>query len=104
MVKLEAVLELDDKAHRLAANSGDNMPSVWIDWFIPAGPYIGTLSFFASSGASPRWSPCPCVTRIRSILPSASRFLYCSGVFGFLVRNGSIRITLPLTVVILVAD
>src|SRR5919108_372185 len=38
---------------------------------------------------------------MRSTLPRASRFLYCAGVLGFCVRNGSMTITLPLTLVIL---
>src|SRR5437660_7671789 len=70
----------------------------------PAGPHTGALFFLASAGASPRWSGCACVTRIRSTLPSASRLFHCGGVFGFWVRNGSMTMTLPLTLVMRVAD
>src|SRR5215471_982527 len=45
------------------------------------------------------WSRCPCVTRIRSTLPSAARSLYLAGVRGFVVRNGSMTITLPVVLV-----
>src|ERR1700693_1715993 len=41
---------------------------------------------------------------MRSTLPSASKFLYCAGVLGFWVRNGSITIPLPLPVGIRGAD
>src|SRR5258705_13759540 len=78
-------------------------PGVASGWVRPPGAKSGTLCFFARSGASPMWSTWACVTRIRSTLPSASRFLYCAGVLGFWVRNGSITITLPLTEVSLVA-
>src|SRR5436309_903473 len=79
------------------------MPSVTREFCRPAGAHIGTLCFFASSGASPRWSPWAWVTRMRSTLPSASRFLYCAGVLGFVVSHGSITMTLPPGVVIFVA-
>src|SRR5438093_85241 len=79
------------------------MPSVTKEFCRPAGAHIGTLCFFASSGASPRWSPWAWVTRMRSTLPSASRFLYCAGVLGFVVSHGSITMTLPPGVVIFVA-
>ena len=45
------------------------------------------------------WSKWPCVTRIRSTLPSFSRSLYSAGVVGFVRIHGSITITLPLGVV-----
>src|SRR4051812_5520993 len=41
---------------------------------------------------------------MRSILPSASRFLNSGGVFGFAMSHGSVRITLPAGVVILKTD
>src|SRR5690242_15786608 len=68
----------------------------------PAGPSTLAPVRAARSLTSPTWSPWPWVTRITSTLPSASRFLYCGGVFGLLVRNGSITITLPVGVVSLV--
>src|SRR3972149_2955887 len=39
-----------------------------------------------------------------STLPSASRFLCSGGVLGFVVSHGSMTITFPVGVVILVAD
>src|SRR5260370_21064603 len=56
------------------------------------------------SMASPKWSPCPCVTRIRSILPSLSRSFSSGGVLGLFMIQGSIMITLPPGVVSLKAD
>src|SRR4051794_4070237 len=41
---------------------------------------------------------------MRSILPTASRFLNSGGVFGFAMSHGSVRITRPAGVVILNAD
>ena len=45
-----------------------------------------------------------CVTRIRSTLPKALRSLYCVGVLGLLVRNGSMTITLPVALVMRVVE
>ena len=93
------------------AFSGGTQPRSTIVAIKPAGPSTGAPVRRASSAAShdpsvrpirPTWSPWPWVTRITSTLPSVSRFLYCCGVFGFPVRNGSMTITLPVSVVSLV--
>src|SRR6266850_1945538 len=44
-------------------------PSVSSVWLRPPGAKIGTLCFFARSGASPMWSTWACVTRITTTLP-----------------------------------
>ena len=68
--------------------------------------FIATLApvVLAISAVSPVWSGCPWVTTIRSTGPSLPRSFRASGVFGFLVMNGSTRMTLPPGVVILNAD
>src|SRR5437867_3628223 len=77
-------------------SAGGRTPSVIHTWFSPAGPYTGTLFFFASAGAAHEWSVLPCHTRIRSTLPRVSVFLYAGVVFGLFIKIGSITITLPL--------
>ena len=49
----------------------------------------------AMATESPMWSPWPWVIITRSTLPSFFRSFRSFGVFGFLVMNGSITITLP---------
>src|SRR2546425_2413307 len=83
--------------------SGTTQPRWIIVAMSPAGPSTVAPVRFASSDTSPVWSPWPWVTRITSTLPRESRFLYGGGVFGLLVRNGSITITLPVSGVIFVA-
>jgi hypothetical protein len=58
----------------------------------------------ASSFTSVVWSLWPWVARITSTLPSASRFLKPGGVLGLVVIQGSMTMTLPVSVVIFVVD
>jgi len=71
---------------------------------LSAGTKSGTLDIWAIAGASSKWSPCACVTRTRSTLPSASRSFHSFGVLGLLMSHGSITMTLPVGVLMRVAD
>src|SRR3970040_152872 len=84
------------------AFSGATQPRSVMVWTSPPDPRTVAPVRLASSATSPVWSPWPCVTRITSTLPMASRFLYPTGVLGLLTMNGSMTITLPVSVVIFV--